>query len=160
MIRFQQGAMHFEIGTLGNHEFDEGLAEYMRIVNGGEPTKQYNKAEMAYPHVKTGINIITANVVNKSDGQIPFGMQPYLIKEIHTSDGKVARIGFIGIETTSLPILTLYDNYKDYDVLDEAETIAVTFASVLILGASFSDSTGKTCETRLLGAKSLVVGSM
>ncbi|MCD7120652.1 bifunctional metallophosphatase/5'-nucleotidase [Limosilactobacillus agrestis] len=117
-------AMHFEIGTLGNHEFDEGLAEYMRIVNGGEPTKQYNEAEMAYPHVKTGINIITANVVNKSDGQIPFGMQPYLIKEIHTSDGKVARIGFIGIETTSLPILTLYDNYKDYDVLDEAETIA------------------------------------
>ena len=117
-------AMHFEIGTLGNHEFDEGLAEYMRIVNGGEPTKQYNEAEMAYLHVKTGINIITANVVNKSDGQIPFGMQPYLIKEIHTSDGKVARIGFIGIETTSLPILTLYDNYKDYDVLDEAETIA------------------------------------
>lgn len=117
-------AMHFEIGTLGNPEFDEGLAEYMRIVNGGEPTKQYNEAEMAYPHVKTGINIITANVVNKSDGQIPFGMQPYLIKEIHTSDGKVARIGFIGIETTSLPILTLYDNYKDYDVLDEAETIA------------------------------------
>lgn len=117
-------AMHFEIGTLGNHEFDEGLAEYMRIVNGGEPTKQYNEAEMAYPHVKTGINIITANVVNKSDGQIPFGMQPYLIKEIHTSDGKVARIGFIGIETTSLPILTLYDNYKDYDVLDEAETVA------------------------------------
>ncbi|WP_302118542.1 bifunctional metallophosphatase/5'-nucleotidase [uncultured Limosilactobacillus sp.] len=117
-------AMHFEVGTLGNHEFDEGLPEYMRIVNGGEPTKQYNEAEMAYPHVKTGINIITANVVNKSDGQIPFGMQPYLIKEIHTSDGKVARIGFIGIETTSLPILTLYDNYKDYDVLDEATTIA------------------------------------
>ena len=41
-----------------------------------------------------------------------------------------------------------------------SSTIAVTFASVLILGASFSDSTGKTCETRLLGAKSLVVGSM
>lgn len=117
-------AMNFEVGTLGNHEFDEGLAEYMRIVNGGQPTKQYNEAEMAYPHIKTGINIITANVVNKSDGQIPFGMQPYLIKEIHTSDGKVAKIGFIGIETTSLPILTLYDNYKDYDVLDEAETIA------------------------------------
>ena len=117
-------AMNFDIGTLGNHEFDEGLAEYMRIVNGGQPVKQYNEAAMAYPHVKSGINIITANVVQKSDGQIPFGMQPYLIKEIHTSDGKVARIGFIGIETTSLPILTLYDNHKDYDILDEAETIA------------------------------------
>lgn len=117
-------AMHFEIGTLGNHEFDEGLPEFMRIVRGGAPTKQYNAAEMAYPHYNSGINIITANVVNKSDGQVPFGMQPYLIKEIHTSDGKVVRIGFIGIETTSLPILTLYDNYKDYNILDEAETIA------------------------------------
>ena len=98
MIRFQQGAMLFEIGTLGNHEFDEGLAEYMRIVNGDEPTKQYNKAEMAYPHVKTGINIITANVVNKSDGQIPFGMQPYLIKEIHTSDGKLPGSALLGLK--------------------------------------------------------------
>lgn len=117
-------AMGFEVGTLGNHEFDEGLAEYIRIVNGKAPTKQYNEAEMNYPHIPSGINIITANVVNKSDGQIPFGLQPYLIKEIHTSDGKVARIGFIGIETTDLPILTLYDNYKDYNILDEAETIA------------------------------------
>ena len=117
-------AMHFDIGTLGNHEFDEGLPEYMRIVRGDAPTKQYNSAEMAYPHYNSGINIITANVVNKSDGQVPFGMQPYLIKEIHTSDNKVVRIGFIGIETTSLPILTLYDNYKDYNILDEAETIA------------------------------------
>lgn len=117
-------AMGFEVGTLGNHEFDEGLPEYLRIVNGEAPTKQYNDAEMAYPHIPSGINIITANVVNKSDGQIPFGLQPYLIKEIHTSDNKVVKVGFIGIETTSLPILTLYDNYKDYDILDEAETIA------------------------------------
>ena len=117
-------SMGFEIGTLGNHEFDEGLAEYIRIVNGEAPVKQYNSAEMDYPHIASGINIITANVVNKSDGQVPFGLQPYFIKEIHTSDNKVVKIGFIGIETTSLPILTLYDNYKDYDILDEAETIA------------------------------------
>lgn len=117
-------AMNFEVGTLGNHEFDEGLAEYIRIVNGKAPTKEYNDAEMAYPHIPSGINIITANVVNKKDGMIPFGMQPYLIKEIHTADDKTYKIGFIGIETTSLPILTLYDNYKDFDILDEAETIA------------------------------------
>lgn len=117
-------AMGFEIGTLGNHEFDEGLPEYMRIVNGEAPTKQYNEAEMNYDHQKSSLNIITANVVNKSDGQIPFGMQPYFIKELFANDGRSVKIGFIGIETSSLPILTLYDNYKDYDVLDEAETIA------------------------------------
>lgn len=123
-------AMHIEYGTLGNHEFDEGLGEFNRIVTGGQPTKQYNDAEMAYPHEASDINIITANVIlkgTKTDdnyGEIPYGFQPYIIKEIHTSDNKVVKIGFIGIETTDLPILTLYDNYKDYEILDEAETIA------------------------------------
>ena len=123
-------AMHIEYGTLGNHEFDEGLGEFNRIVIGGQPTKQYNDAEMAYPHEASDINIITANVIlkgTKTDdnyGEIPYGFQPYIIKKIHTSDNKVVKIGFIGIETTDLPILTLYDNYKDYEILDEAETIA------------------------------------
>lgn len=117
-------AMGISIGTLGNHEFDEGLPEYLRIVNGQAPTKQYNEAEMAYPHVPSGISIITANVIDKRTGEVPDGLQPYLIQEIHTADGQVVKLGFIGIETTSLPILTLYDNYKDYEILDEAETIA------------------------------------
>lgn len=123
-------AMRIAIGTLGNHEFDEGLPEFLRIVNGEVPTKEYNEAEMAYPHTPSGISIITANVVDKKTGKVPFGLQPYLIKEIHTSDNQVTKIGFIGIETTSLPILTLYDNYKDYDILDEAETI-VKYAKIL-----------------------------
>lgn len=123
-------AMHIEYGTLGNHEFDEGLGEFNRIVTGGQPTKQYNDAEMAYPHEASDINIITANVIlkgTKTDdnyGEIPYGFQPYIIMEIHTSDNKIVKIGFIGIETADLPILTLYDNYKDYEILDEAETIA------------------------------------
>ena len=123
-------AMGIAIGTLGNHEFDEGLPEFLRIVNGQAPTKEYNEAEMAYPHTPSGISIITANVVDKTTGEVPFGLQPYLIKEIHTSDNQVVKVGFIGIETTSLPILTLYDNYKDYDILDEAETI-VKYAKIL-----------------------------
>lgn len=97
---------------------------------GASPTKQYNDAEMAYPHEASDINIITANVIlkgTKTDdnyGEIPYGFQPYIIMEIHTSDNKIVKIGFIGIETADLPILTLYDNYKDYEILDEAETIA------------------------------------
>ena len=91
-------AMHIEYGTLGNHEFDEGLGEFNRIVIGGQPTKQYNDAEMAYPHEASDINIITANVIlkgTKTDGnygEIPYGFQPYIIKEIHTSDNKVTLV--------------------------------------------------------------------
>ncbi|MGP4118135.1 bifunctional metallophosphatase/5'-nucleotidase, partial [Levilactobacillus zymae] len=37
--------------------------------------------------------------------------------------GKTAKVGFIGIETTDLPHLTLLKNYQNYQVLDEAKTI-------------------------------------
>ena len=70
----------------------------MRIVNGDKPAKQYNEAEMAYPN-ETGINIITANVVNKSDGQIPFGkFKPYLIKEIHLVMVKLLGLALLGLK--------------------------------------------------------------
>ena len=36
--------MNFEYGTLGNHEFDEGLGEFNRIMKGEAPTPgQFNK---------------------------------------------------------------------------------------------------------------------
>ena len=40
-------AMNINIGTLGNHEFDEGLGEFHRIVSGKKPTKKYNYADMS-----------------------------------------------------------------------------------------------------------------
>ena len=29
----------FDIGTVGNHEFDEGVKEMMRLINGGSPSE-------------------------------------------------------------------------------------------------------------------------
>lgn len=116
--------MHIEIGTLGNHEFDKGLDEFDRILEGKAPKKgQFNQEEQDYPHENSGIQIVVANLIRKSDGQIPFGWKPYLIKEVE-SNGKKSKIGFIGIETTDLPKLTFAKNLKDYEVLDEAESIA------------------------------------
>lgn len=117
-------AMHVNIGTLGNHEFDEGLGEFHRIVTGQAPKKgQFNEVEENYPHTDSGLEIVVANLVNKSDGQVPFGWKPYVVKEVEAGDKK-AKIGFIGIETTDLPKLTFAKNIKDYQVLDEAESIA------------------------------------
>ena len=43
--------MNFEYGTLGNHEFDEGLGEFNRIMKGEAPTPgQFNKIVDEYPH--------------------------------------------------------------------------------------------------------------
>lgn len=116
--------MHIEIGTLGNHEFDEGLDEFNRVLEGKAPKKgQFNQEEEDYPHENSGIQIVVSNLVRKSDGKIPFGWKPYLIKELEYN-GQKAKIGFIGIDTTDLPKLTFAKNLKDYEVLDEAESIA------------------------------------
>ncbi|GAB2022792.1 hypothetical protein RyT2_18660 [Pseudolactococcus yaeyamensis] len=113
-------AMNFTIGTIGNHEFDEGLAEFSRIINGQAPISvaQFGQAVYNYPRVASGQEIVVANVLNKSDGQIPYGFRPYTIKEVAGQ-----KIGFIGIVTTEIPNLVLKKHIADYDFLDEAETI-------------------------------------
>ena len=116
-------AMNFKTGTLGNHEFDRGLGEFNRILTGKAPAKSADSLVKNYPHYNSGVKIVVANLVNKKTKKIPYGYKPYTIKTVK-QNGKKAKIGIIGIETSTLPSLTLYDNYKDYDVLDEATTIA------------------------------------
>lgn len=116
-------AMKFQIGTLGNHEFDHGLGEYNRILKGNKPAANADSLVKAYPHQASKINLVVANVVKKSNNKIPYGYKPYTIKTVK-AHGKTAKVGFIGIETTDLPHLTLLKNYQNYKILDEAKTIA------------------------------------
>jgi len=116
-------AMKFQLGTLGNHEFDHGLGEFNRILKGNKPAADADALVKAYPHQSSNINLVVANVVKKSNNKIPYGYKPYTIKTIK-AHGKKAKVGFIGIETTDLPHLTLLKNYQDYKILDEAKTIA------------------------------------
>ena len=116
-------AMKFQIGTLGNHEFDQGLPEFNRILTGGRPGKDADKLIQRYPHLASKMQEVVANVVRKDNGKQPYGYRPYTIRTVR-AHGRSAKVGFIGIETTELPTLTYERNYKDYKVLDEAKTIA------------------------------------
>lgn len=60
-------AMNVEYGTLGNHEFDEGLAEYNRIVTGKAPApdSNINNITKSYPHEAAKQEIVVANVIDK-----------------------------------------------------------------------------------------------
>lgn len=42
--------MNFDVGTLGNHEFDEGLAEFNRILLGQAPTAEDNFYPIVYDY--------------------------------------------------------------------------------------------------------------
>lgn len=114
--------MNFSVGTLGNHEFDEGLAEFNRIMTGGSPTSDPYGILKDYPREASKTDLVVGNVVKKGTEEIPYGWQPYTIKEVGTD--KKVKIGFIGVVTTEIPNLVLKDHYQDYDFLDEAETIA------------------------------------
>ena len=116
--------LNFEYGTLGNHEFDEGLGEFNRIMKGEAPTPgQFNKIVDEYPHEASKQEVVIANLVDKDTNKIPFDWKPYTIKEIPVND-KTVKVGFIGVVTTEFPNLVLRKNHEQYRVLDEAESIA------------------------------------
>lgn len=117
--------MNFEYGTLGNHEFDEGLEEYNRIIEGETPAQgTFHTIVEEYDHEPAKQEIVIANVVDKATGEIPFGWKPYAIKNITTPSNEEVQVGFIGVVTTEIPNLVLRKHYEQYEFLDEAESIA------------------------------------
>ncbi|MCJ8008656.1 bifunctional metallophosphatase/5'-nucleotidase [Lederbergia wuyishanensis] len=100
----------FDIGTVGNHEFDEGTQELLRMIHGGDHsngTKGYKG--MNFP-------VVAANVEYKDTGKLVF--DPYAIKEV---DG--VKIGFIGIATVETPNMVMASGIQDIRFTDEAAAV-------------------------------------
>ncbi|MCM3134411.1 5'-nucleotidase C-terminal domain-containing protein [Paenibacillus polysaccharolyticus] len=83
--------MGFDVGSLGNHEFDQGIAALKAQIFGGLDPK-----EGKVTHVGAKFDYVNANVIENSTGK-PL-IKPYVIKEV----GGV-KIGFIGLVTKSTP---------------------------------------------------------
>nr|WP_232345390.1 5'-nucleotidase C-terminal domain-containing protein [Paenactinomyces guangxiensis] len=99
----------FDLGTLGNHEFDEGVTEMMRLIHGGThpETGYFEGANFPYT---------VANVVDKKTHQ-PI-LPPHVIKRV-----KGVPIGFIGVVTKTTPTIVTPDGVKGVIFTDEAEAI-------------------------------------
>lgn len=99
----------FDLGTLGNHEFDEGLAELKRLIDGGtHPNTGYFEGA-SFPY-------IVANVIDKNTKQ-PI-LPPYAIKVVNG-----VRVGFIGVVTKTTPSIVTPDGVKDVIFTDEVEAV-------------------------------------
>ncbi|QSF46488.1 bifunctional 2',3'-cyclic-nucleotide 2'-phosphodiesterase/3'-nucleotidase [Paenibacillus tianjinensis] len=83
--------MKFDVGTLGNHEFDQGVAALKAQIFGGVDPVNKNVT-----HEPVNFDYINANAVDKETGK-PI-IKPYVIKEV----GGV-KIGFIGVVTKATP---------------------------------------------------------
>ena len=88
--------MGFDVGTPGNHEFDEGGEEMFRLLNGGEgdgtaagpPDSRFSGADFPYS---------AANVEYAGSGEAI--LPPYVVVE---REG--VRVGFIGVTTPDTPL--------------------------------------------------------
>ncbi|MFJ2720286.1 bifunctional metallophosphatase/5'-nucleotidase [Streptomyces sp. NPDC087437] len=104
-----------DVTGVGNHEFDEGKDELLRLQNGGchpvdgcyDQGRKFKGAD--YP-------ILSANVINEKTGK-PL-LKPYVVQNV-----KGAKVGFIGVTLKGTPDVVTAEGVKGLKFLDEAETI-------------------------------------
>lgn len=106
----------FDVGTSGNHEFDEGLAEHKRLVEGGaHPT--------AGAWGGVDIDYVTSNVIDTRTGKTIF--DPYVIKNVAG-----ARIGFVGAVLKDTPLVVTPSGVAGLEFRDEADSINAAVAEL------------------------------
>ena len=101
------------VGTLGNHEFDEGIEEIMRLHYGG---RHEDAASMSDDWSGVNFPYVLANVIVTDTGKTL--LPPYVIKEI---DG--IAVAFIGAVVKNTPTIVPPSSVVGIEFLDEAEAI-------------------------------------
>jgi 5'-nucleotidase len=107
-------AMGLIVSSVGNHEFDEGVTELLRMQNGGchpvdgcyFPSKPYRGANFQW---------LAANVVNDTTGET--ALPPYWIKRIQS-----VKVAFIGMTLEETDTLVAQAGIQGWSFLDEAQT--------------------------------------
>jgi 5'-nucleotidase len=99
----------FDIGTVGNHEFDEGVNELLRLINGGSHEETGNFAGSDFPW-------IVANVINENSEK-PI-LPPYKIVKVNGM-----QIGFIGVVYSETPTIVIPSGVAGLKFTDEVEAI-------------------------------------
>ncbi len=107
-------AMQLDVSSVGNHEFDEGVTELLRMQNGGcHPVDGCYFPDQPYPGAD--FQWLAANVVNETTGETP--LPPYWIEKVNN-----VKVGFIGMTLEATDTLVAAAGIQGWDFLDEAET--------------------------------------
>ncbi|ULL16030.1 hypothetical protein DVH26_17205 [Paenibacillus sp. H1-7] len=103
-------AMGFDVGVPGNHEFDEGTREMLRLLNG----RTHPKGTAGYDGQNFPLTV--ANVVYKSNGQ--HVLPPYIIKEVEG-----VKVGFVGVITEETPSIVIPAGIQDIEFTNAADAV-------------------------------------
>ena len=114
----------FDVGTVGNHEFDEGGDELMRLLGGG---RRSGPAALKAD--------VSGRLVNTSSPDFAGARFPYIAANTVDSDGELllppyevveragVRVGFIGVTTRSTPAFLLDRHAARFRFTDISEAV-------------------------------------
>jgi 5'-nucleotidase len=118
--------MKTDFASVGNHEFDKGKDELLRIQHGGcHPDEGCTGAPYAIPGKKPSrtypgadFQYLSANVVDDASGETLF--PAYGIKRFRSSDGRPVSVGFIGEVLEATPTIVTPSGVAGLTFRDEA----------------------------------------
>jgi 5'-nucleotidase len=106
--------MGLEVASVGNHEFDEGKDELLRMQNGG--CHPIDKCQGPHPFAGAKFRYLAASTIENSTGKTIF--PPYEIKQFEGIP-----VGFIGLTLKGTPNMVSPPGVAGLEFKDEAETV-------------------------------------
>jgi 5'-nucleotidase len=107
-------AMKLDVSSVGNHEFDEGVTELLRMQHGG-----CHPLDGCYfpdePYAGADFQWLAANVVHEHTGET--ALPPYWIERFNN-----VKVGFIGMTLEATDTLVAASGIQGWEFLDEAQT--------------------------------------
>jgi 5'-nucleotidase len=106
--------MGFDVGTLGNHEFDEGKKEMLRLIDGGQREDAGETSAPGFPGAD--FPYVAANTLDPGTSRSV--LPPSVVVE---RDG--VRVGFIGVTTLETPEIILPSAAEEFRFADISDTV-------------------------------------
>ncbi len=108
-------AMKLDVSSVGNHEFDEGTAELLRMQNGG--CHPVDGCYLPTPYAGADFSWLAANVIRKDNGES-------LLPGTSIRNIGGTRVGFIGMTLQATPTLVSPQGVASVDFKNEVTTAA------------------------------------
>src|SRR5882762_520533 len=106
--------MGLDVASVGNHEFDEGKVELLRMQNGGcHPT---DNCQRPHPFLGAGFHYLAASTIETASGKTIF--PPYEVREFNG-----IRVAFVGLTLKGTPNLVSPVSVAGLEFRDEADTV-------------------------------------
>jgi 2',3'-cyclic-nucleotide 2'-phosphodiesterase (5'-nucleotidase family)/endonuclease YncB( thermonuclease family)/ribosomal protein S20 len=118
-------AIGFDVGTVGNHEFDEGTEELLRMVNGGE----HPNAKGTENYDGMNFPVLCANCISNETGE-PI-LPAYSIEVVEG-----VKVGFIGVNTKQTATMVIPSGIQDLTFTDEAVAVNKAVAELQAKGVN------------------------